>query len=258
MTWQALVLAPLFTVAVPAAPVPPCPSSEEKPDLVALLNRTEQLLEGRSTRSTLTMTISTSAWSRALKLKILTRGRDLALIRVVEGAPRETGMMTLKRGEQLWNYLPQAARVMKLPSGMLGDSWMGSDFTNDDLVKGSSIVDDFAARHLGLVEKDGRSAWAIEMTPKAGAKVVWERVEMVLDRESCVPLEERFFDDENKLARRIEFSDIRQVGWRKFPAKLTVVPTEAGRKTSLQYDDLEFDVEIPDETFSLKQLERGR
>src|SRR5262249_39669254 len=155
-----------------------------------------------------------------LKLQIQSSGKELALIKILEGGPREVGMMTLKRGDQLWNYLPQAGRVMKLPSGMMGDSWLGSDFTNDDLVKGSSMVDDFDSVGNGTGEQDGRRAWQVTMAPKPKAVVVWGKVEMIVDRQTCVPLAERFYDEEGKPARKILFSDIKKVGWRDFPAKL--------------------------------------
>lgn len=241
----------------PPKDLPPCPSDQDAPDVAALVKRTEQVLEGRSSISVLQMTIKTKAWERTLKMKVWSKGRDFALVRILSGGPRETGMMTLKREKQLWNYLPQAGRVMKLPSGMLGDSWMGSDFTNDDLVKGNSMADDYTSKVEKTIEVDGRPAWFVTMVPKQGSTVVWGKVEMLLDRKTCVPLEQRFFDEEGALARKMTFSDIKQVGWRTFPAKLSVVPSEAGRQTSMLYESIEFDIDIPDETFSLRKLQAG-
>jgi outer membrane lipoprotein-sorting protein len=241
----------------PPKDVPPGPSAEDTPDVGKLMSRTEQLLEGRSSVAVMTMAIKTPDWQRTLKMKVWARGKDDALIRVLEGGPRETGMMTLKLKKQLWNYLPKAGRVMKLPSGMLGDSWMGSDFTNDDLVKGNSITTDYTSKVDKTVEHDGRKAWFVTLTPKPQSTVVWGKVEMLLDRATCVPLLERFYDDQGKLARTMAFSDIKQVGWRSFPSKLVVTPSEAGRQTSLSYDSIEFDTDIPDETFSLRRLQQG-
>lgn len=244
--------------AAPPSGAPPCPSGEDKPDVAQLVRRTEQLLQGRTSVGVMAMTIKTPSWTRKLKMKVWAQGRDFALVHVLEGGPRETGMMTLKREKQLWNYLPKAGRVMKLPSGMLGDSWMGSDFTNDDLVKGSSITDDFSSAVTGTVEQDGRKAWQITLTPKPNAVVVWGKVEMVVDRQTCVPLLQRFYDEEGKLARKLTFTDIKKVGWRDFPAKLTVTPSEAGRETVMVYEDISFDQDIPEDTFSLHRLQKGR
>lgn len=242
----------------PPADLPACPSGEEKPDVVPLMARTERVLEGRSSVAVMTMTIQTPSYQRSVKMKIWSKGRDHALVRVLEGGPRETGMMTLKREKQLWNYLPQAGRVMKLPSGMMGDSWMGSDFTNDDLVRGSSIATDFTARVDRTVDHGGRPAWFVTLTPRPEAKVIWGKVEMLLDRATCLPLEQRFFDEDAALARRMTYSDIRKVGWRSFPMKLTVIPAEKGRLTAITYQDIELDGEVADDTFSLRRLQQGK
>src|SRR5262245_36894709 len=239
----------------PPPDLPACPTSSDAPDVAPLIQRTERVLEGRSSIAVMSMTIKTPSYERTVKMKVWSKGRDFALIRVLEGGPRETGMMTLKREKQLWNYLPQAGRVMKLPSGMMGDSWMGSDFTNDDLVKGSSFSTDFTAKVEKTVEHDGRRAWFVTLTPRPGPRGGWGKVQRLLDRETCLPLEERYFDDEGALTRRMAFSDIKKVGWRSFPMRLGVFPAEAGRSTTLTYQSVEIDVDVPDDTFSLRRLQ---
>ncbi len=255
VTFAALIVA---LPALGAGPLPSCPSGAGKPDVAALVERTQHLLEGTSSVATMTMQIRGPTWSRHLKMKVWTKGRDYALVRVLEGSPRETGMMTLKRERQLWDYLPLAGRVMKLPSAMMGDSWMGSDFTNDDLVKGSSLVDDFTAKLTGAVQADGHQAWRIVLAPKPSSTVVWSRIELDLDRTTCLPVEQRFYDDEGKIARTLRYSDFRKIGARDFPTTFTVLPSEKGHSTTVTYDEIVFDVPIADETFSLQRLQRGR
>jgi len=266
--WPALALAlclPLSAASTagaeepaPPAGIPACPSAEDQPNVDELIKRTEQLLEGSSSVATMRMDITSPRWKRSLTFKVWARGEDRALIRIVKGSPREVGMLTLKRDKQLWNYLPKAGRVMKLPSGMLGDSWMGSDFTNDDLVQGSSISDDFVTEFKGTIEHQGRKAWHIVLTPKPDAVVVWGRIEMVVDRATCNPLVQRNYDEEGELARRMEFGEFKQIGWRTFPTRMVLIPEEEGRKTIITYEEVEFDVEIDDDTFSMKRLRRGR
>lgn len=242
----------------PPAGLPVCPTKEDKPALTPVLKRIEQTMEGTSSNSTMTMTIKTKSWTRTLKMKVWSKGRDYALVRVLEGGPRETGMMTLKRQKQLWNYLPQAGRVMKLPSGMLGDSWMGSDFTNDDLVRGTSMVDDFNSQIVGTEQQDGHDVWRVVLQPKPSAVVVWGKIEMLIDRASCVPLTQRFYDEDGKVARTLTYSDIRTIGWRKFPAKMAIKPADATRETVVTYDAMEFDTNVAEDTFSLNRLQQGR
>ena len=252
-----LITTPGFA-ATPPPDLPPCPSAEQEPDIAALIRRVEYSQEGLSSIATIRMNIQTETWSRSLRMRIWSKGRDYALIRILEGGPREIGMMTLKREKQLWNYLPQAERVMRLPSGMMGDSWMGSDFTNDDLVGGTSMVDDFTYELVGTLTHDDREAWHIRLTPKASATMVWERIEIVVDRETCVPLVQRFYDDDGEVARTMTFSDIRTIGWRHFPGRISVKPEDTERETVIVYESIEFDVDIPDATFSLHRLQQGR
>lgn len=255
-----LITALLITAApdAPPADLPACPTQNDSPDVGALLQRMERVQEGRSMVSVMKMTIKTAQYERAVKMKLWTRGRDFALVRVQEGGPRETGMMTLKREKQLWNYLPQAGRVMKLPSGMMGDSWMGSDFTNDDLVRGSSLTSDFTSVVNKTIEVNSRKAWFVTLTPKPGAKVVWGRIELTLDRDTCVPLAQRFYDEEGVVTRQLEFGDIKKVGWRNFPMTLSMVPADQTRKTTMTYESVEFDVDVPEDTFSLRRLQQGK
>jgi outer membrane lipoprotein-sorting protein len=255
-----LALLALFLAAsdAPPADLPACPTADDAPDVVGLIQRTERVLEGRSSVAVMTMAIKTPSYERAVKMKLWSKGRDFALIRVLEGGPRETGMMTLKREKQLWNYLPQAGRVMKLPSGMMGDSWMGSDFTNDDLVRGSSLATDFTAKVVKTLEHEGRKVWFVTLTPRPNAKVVWGKVEMLIDREACLPVEQRFYDEDGQLSRRMSYSELKKVGWRTFPMKLTMFPAEKGRQTTMTYESIELDGDVPDDTFSLRRLQQGK
>ncbi|MBI5609777.1 MAG: outer membrane lipoprotein-sorting protein [Deltaproteobacteria bacterium] len=254
----AVLAVPTALMADEPADLPPCPSQAEKPDVARLIQRIQRLLEGTSSTAVMTMTIRTPTWSRTLKLQTWAKGRDLALVRVLEGGPRDTGMMTLKRDKQLWNWLPQAARVMKLPSAMLGDGWMGSDLTNDDLVRGTSLVDDFDAKVTGIAKLASGDAWNVVLTAKPNAPTVWGKLELQIDRARCLPVLERFFDEDGKPVRTLQFSDFRTAGWRHFPAKTTVIPEAKGRETVLQYLEFQFDVAIPDDTFSLQRLRQGR
>lgn len=147
---------------------------------------------------------------------------------------------------------------MKLPSGMLGEGWMGSDFTNDDLVRGSSLVEDYEAKVLGVEKSGEHEVWKIALTPRPDSPVVWGRVEMLIDRKSCLPIKQLFFDEEGEEARRLEYGDFRQVGWRQFPARMTFIPADEERQTSIVYDQIEFDLDIPEETFGLHRLRKGR
>ncbi|HSH76488.1 MAG TPA: outer membrane lipoprotein-sorting protein, partial [Longimicrobiales bacterium] len=139
---------------------------------VEIVDRVEQLLRGESSSARVTMEIVTEHWSRSLELEVVSLGTEYALVRVL--APeREAGMATLKVDQEVWNYLPRVDRTIKLPPSLMVGAWMGSHFTNDDLVKESRIIEDYDIEVAFEGERDGRSVWELELTPKPEAPVIW-------------------------------------------------------------------------------------
>ena len=158
-------------------------------------------------------------------------------------------------GRDLWNYLPKVNRVVKLPSSMMGASWMGSHFTNDDLVKESRLTDDydFAVTFTGT--RDGEAVVEIRCEPKAGAAVVWGRILVTIGAEDGLPHRALYYGEDLTLARTLVYSDVRDFGGRRLPAILTITPADKpGESTTVTYEDLAFDVDAPDSLFSLRSL----
>jgi hypothetical protein len=188
-----------------------------------------------------------------MRLSAWTRGEDEALI-VVEAPPREEGTTTLRVGPNLWNYLPRIARTIRVPPSMMLGSWMGTDFSNDDLVKESSMHRDFTARLDRRSEAP--AGWWITLAVKPGIVGRWARIDILVD-DALLPVEERHFDRKGRLARVMTFDEIRTLGGRRLPAHLTLTPTDTpGQRTEMRYLEVQFDVPIPDDTFSLSRLER--
>jgi len=127
---------------------------------------------------------------------------------------------------QVGSVLGVSLRVALMGSPV-GDAWMGSDFTNDDLVRGSSLVDDFDCQVTGTAKHDGRDVWRVVLNPKPKAVVVWGKIEMLVERASCVPLHQRFYDEDGKVARTMTFGDVRSIGWRRFPARMSITPADS-------------------------------
>jgi hypothetical protein len=190
-----------------------------------------------------------------MRLKSWTRGETEALI-VIEDPAREAGTATLRVGENLWNYLPHIARTIRVPpSAMLG-AWMGTDFTHDDLVKESSLRKDFTAR------VDRRSTnpagWWLSLDVKPGAVGRWARIDILVSDE-LLPVEEHHFDRKGRLARTMVFDDIQVRGGRRLPTHVRLVPADQpGRSTEMRYLEIQFDVALPADTFSLARLEGKR
>lgn len=226
------------------------------PDVEAVLTHLDDLYRAKSSIARIEMIVTSARSVRTMRLKAWTRGEDEALI-AVEAPAREAGTSTLRVGPNLWNYLPRIARTIRVPPSMMLGSWMGTDFTNDDLVKESSLHKDFNSR----IERRSESppGWWLELAVKPGIVGRWARIEILVSDEGWLPLEERHFDRKGRLARTMAFDEIRMLGGRRVPAHLVLTPTDVqGQRTEMRYLELEFNANVPDDTFSLSRLERAR
>jgi hypothetical protein len=221
-----------------------------------MLDRVDDLFRGKSSHGVMTMKVTTAHWSRALKLEEWSEGKQKSLIRIL--SPRkERGTATLKVGRDIWNYLPKVKRVIKLPSSMMGDSWMGSHFTNDDLVKDSRMADDYDYAVTYRGDRDGETVTEITCKPKPDAAVVWGKIVMRIRDRDLMPLGGDYYDEDMKLARTMRFSGFREMSGRLVPAEMTIVPADKpGESTAVVYESLEFDAPQEKGAFSLRNLQR--
>lgn len=230
-------------------------AAQRPPDVDALLNHLDDLYRSTSSIARLEIVVTSKRTTRTLRVKAWSRGEEEVLV-LIEAPPREAGTATLRVGENLWNYLPKIARTIRIPpSAMLG-SWMGTDFTNDDLVKESSLRKDFTAR----VDRrsDSPAGWWLTLDVKPGVVGRWARKEILVSDEQ-LPIAERHFDRKGRLARAMAFDEITVLGGRRLPSRIVLTPVDAeGQKTELRYLDIEFSVTLPSDTFSLSRLERVR
>jgi outer membrane lipoprotein-sorting protein len=219
-----------------------------------IVDQVDRLLRGASSEGRLTMQITTRQWTRSLDLRVWSLGTDDALVRVL--APqREAGTATLKAGTDVWNYLPRVDRTIKIPPSLMMGSWMGSHFTNDDLVKESRLALDYDITISFDGERDGVAVWELSLVPKPDAAVVWGRVVMQVRKQDLMPLWARYYDDTNHLARTMTYGDLQLMGGRMIPARLTMSPADKpDESTVIVYQDLRFDVGLTPAFFSLRAL----
>lgn len=220
-----------------------------------ILDKVDDLYRGISSHGKMTMVVVTAHWKRTLSLELWSKGKDKSLVRIL--APlKEKGTATLRSGNEVWNYLPKVKRVIKLPSSMMSASWMGSHFTNDDLVKESRFTDhyDFTITYQGM--RDGEEVVELTCIPKPEAPVVWGKVEVVVRRSDYLPMLMRYYDEELRLARTATFSNFRELSGRALPTLMTLTPEDKpGEKTEVSYEQINFDVSLSDEVFSLRNLQ---
>jgi outer membrane lipoprotein-sorting protein len=236
----------------------PLPAVAQQKELSALdiIKKVDQLLRGDSAHSIMEMTIINPRWKRTLKMESWERGRKESLVRIL--APKkEEGVGSLKIDYQMWNYLPRVERIIKIPPSMMMSSWMGSDFTNDDLVKESSIVEDYSHTLLGTVDLDGTDAFKIEAIPKPEAPVVWGKLYFFVREKDYVPLRQEYFSESGELVRYLNFSDIKRMGERLLPTVWEMVPlNKKGKKTIVNLIQIQFDLPLKDELFTLRNLKK--
>ncbi|MBX3646342.1 MAG: outer membrane lipoprotein-sorting protein [Rhodocyclaceae bacterium] len=221
-----------------------------------ILDRVETLLWGHSLQGEYEMSIKTPGWQRTLDLRVWMERPGRSFVRILSPA-KEAGIGSLRIGEEMWNYLPKIERTIRIPPSMMLQPWMGSDFTNDDLVKESSILDDYTHRVLGVAMIDGEEAYQVEAIPKPQAAVVWGRVLFIVRKRDFMPLKQEFFSERGEQVRVLSFSDVRKMGGRSLPTLWEMRPTsKPGNVTTLRLKDVLFDVALDASIFSQRRLQR--
>lgn len=233
-----------------------------------IVARSDQLMRGDSSIGTMTMTVKTPNWKRTLKFKSWSKGKDKMLIRITY-PKKEAGSASLKIGSNMWNYLPKINRTIKIPPSMMLQSWMGSDFTNDDIVKESSMVDDYNHTLLGKVElkvtetagtKEAAktsTCYKIKSIPKEDAAVVWGKIIYYCRVKDFVPVREEYYSDKGEMIKLMTLSNIKHMHDRNYPTywKMQTL-NRPGRYTEMTITDMRFNVPIQSSTFSLSNLGR--
>ncbi|CAM2069338.1 Outer membrane lipoprotein-sorting protein [Sulfidibacter corallicola] len=213
----------------------------------------DNLYRGKSTQGTLVMTIVTPHYERTLQMDMWTLGLDHTLVRL-RSPRKERGNGSLKRGNEMWNYLRKIDKLVRIPPSMMMSSWMGGDFTNDDIVRDSSWSEDFDAR-LGQAEP-GRVT--VIYRPKENVAVTWSRIEVVFDETNGLPTTQSYFDEKEEKVRVLTYSDVKEVDGRLIPTTLTMDPIKKdGQSTRLEYRELKFDVDLKETFFTTGKLRKG-
>lgn len=234
------------------------PASAEELTGREIVKRADDLLRGESLHGRYAMTVETPAWQRRLELEVWMQGRERTFIRIHAPA-KEAGTATLRIGSSMWNYLPQVERTIKIPPSMMLQPWMGSDFTNDDLVKESSLVNDYTHEITGTESAEGGAAYRITLTPKPKAAVTWGRLAFWIRRHDFVPLREEYYDERGALVKVLTYSDIRAMSDRVIPTRWEMVSQATpGHRTVIEVREATYNQPIAEEVFTLANLQRVR
>ena len=220
-----------------------------------ILDSVDDIYRSNTSHGILTLAVTTTNWQRTLTLEQWSKGKNKHLIKVLK-PKKEKDLATLRVDTNVWNYMPKVKKVVKIPSSMMSSSWMGSHFSNDDLVKQSRMVKDYDYSTSFEGIRDGIDIVEITCVPKMNAAVVWGKVEVIVYREDFIPLRLIYYDEDLNLSRKLEFSNIQIIDNKKIPLKMQMVPeNEPGESTTIQWKEIKFDLIISDDFFSLRKLQ---
>jgi len=257
----ALVLLLLPLSGLPAAPGPqaaqtlPASSARQDPQVQRIIRTIDEMYRSRTSRARMEMNVVTPQWERTLTLEVWTQGMDKTFVRILQ-PKKERGVATLRLKNEMWNYLPNTNKVIKIPPSMMMGSWMGSDFTNDDLVKEYNLKDDYTVTLTAPPDAEAGLLY-LECRPRPGLPVVWDRVLVAVRAEDDLPVWQKFFDEKGKLMRTMNFRDIRTFGSKKIPSVMELIPqNKEGQKTTVRFLDISFDVKLADDVFTMRNLSR--
>ncbi len=201
------------------------------------------------------MEIVNPNWERTLRMNIWTETMKNTFIDILY-PNKEKGSGTLRKGSEMWNFLPKVGKVVKVPPSMMMSSWMGSDFNNDDLVKETTLSDNYSAKSLVGADK---SIHTIELTPLKNTVTVWGKIILTVKKDNLMPIKEEYFDEKGNRIRTLNFSDYKIMGGRLIPARLELSPEgKTNQKTVIKYLNAKFDTSLPSDTFTLINLQRKR
>ena len=226
-----------------------------EPTMEELLDATDDVTRGASSHATIEMEVKTSRYERSMKIEAWSEGQKKSLIRILAPA-KDAGIATLMMDDNIYNYLPKVDRTMKVPGAMMSGRWMGSHFTNDDLIKSSRLAEEFDGKITTRPGDGSGDVYTLELIPKADTAVVWGKV-VVRVNADILPVDTRYFDEDGSLVRTMTFSDVRELGGKRIPATMTLEPAnKPGEFTRIVYQDIVFDIEVDERTFSLQSLKR--
>jgi len=229
----------------------------ESLNAAVLVEDSFKYMRGKASIATVDMTIHRPDWERKMTIKAWTRGQKDSLF-YIQSPPKDHGNGTLKMSREMWMYNPKINRVIKVPPSMMSQSWMGSDFSNNDLAKSDSIVNDYTHSLVDTEIHEGRQVYVIKSMPKPDAPVIWG-MQMLKIRQDLIWLSQEFFDEDLVAVKVMNTLEIQSIGGKLYPRvwRMREVDTE-DRYTELTYQSLEFKSDLPDSLFTLTSLRKAR
>jgi outer membrane lipoprotein-sorting protein len=219
-----------------------------------IVKKADEKLRGSTSMVELTIKTIRPNWTRSMDVKAWMKGNDYSLI-LIQSPAKDKGIAFLKRKKEVWNWMPSLERTIKLPPSMMSQSWMGTDFSNDDLVKESSIVEDYHHSIIADTMIDKKTCYVIQMIPKPEAAVVWGKLIICIEKKDFLELHTRFYDEEGQLINIMNAYDIKEMDKRLIPTRFEMIPMDKkNQKTEMIYRSIKYNRPIEDGFFTTEKL----
>jgi outer membrane lipoprotein-sorting protein len=224
-------------------------------DIIEIINAVDKVHRSNTSNQEMEMTIVTPNWERTMSFEMWSEAMEKTFI-YIKSPKKDLGTATLRVGREMWNYFPKINKVMKVPPSMMMGSWMGSDFTNDDLAKETSLEKDYNGSFIIPEDKEN---YNIELIPKGTAAIVWGKITIKVRRADLMPLEQAFYDEKGHRMRLMEFKDVQNFDGKMKPSILEMRSlSNKGNKTTIKIVKATFDKKLDPDVFSLRNLQKGR
>lgn len=232
--------------------------TQEKISAAEIIKKADEKTRGKTNTSIMDMEIIRPTWKRSISMKGWGRGMDFSMTYITAPA-KDKGQVFLKRKTEMWNWMPSIGRMIKIPASMMSQGWMGSDYTNDDILKESSIVIDYHHKIVGEEKVENFDSYIIEMIPKEDAAVVWGKVYKWITKDEYIQIKSEYFDEDDELVKSDFGYDFKKMDGRLIPTRIEIVPAnEEGKKTVVYIKDIKFDVDLPESFFSQQKMKKVR
>lgn len=219
-----------------------------------IVQKADEKMRGTTSQVELTIKTIRPSWTRSMDVKAWMKGADYSMI-LIQSPAKDKGIVFLKHKKEVWNWMPALERTIKLPPSMMSQSWMGTDFTNDDLVKESSIVNDYNHSIIGDTVIEERNCYIIQMIPKPEAAVVWGKLIVCIDKKDFLELHTKFYDEEGKLINIMNAYDIKTMDSRLIPTRFEMIPMDKkNQKTEMIYRNVRYNRPIEDVFFTSEKM----
>lgn len=252
-SWIGIFLAFMSYCSMPSAQ-----TEQAFTNATELMRHIDRLWRSDSSYAEMSMQVKTERYERTMQMEAWSKGKERSLI-VITAPRKDKGIATLKVENNIWNYLPKIRRVSKVPASMMSGSWMGSHFTNDDLVKENTFEDDYDSTITFQGERENQEIIEVTSTPKPNAAVIWGKVITIIAKKNLTPLQALYYDEEGKLIRKMLFDQLKTINNKVIPMRMKLLPlNEPGESTIVTYHSLEFNIDLKDSFFSLQNLQKRR